>query len=297
MDYVEPKLPPEMERVIFEIAALSRPVTIPKLMLVARRVCSWVEPLLYRVICVSDSQPIDGFPHFTMDILEKALEAKQASFFQDAVRHVFVGFTDFCPPFFFRQIESFMTACAGITTLCIADRYLPSFHMLNHLNVMPLQHLMVNLDAIFDGGLYFSSPAFHDVTHLYILGSLVVASLNIWGTYETTNTSAKDWEMGLTSIPHLTHFAFNRPRFRNIVYPALHECPRLQCCILLCTLGHGVDGTKWLPESRDIRFVVDDLPDAQADWLSGVVGGQDMWARAEAVISARRAEQMRAEKL
>ncbi|KAJ7466840.1 hypothetical protein B0H11DRAFT_2047861 [Mycena galericulata] len=290
---VEPKLPPEIERIIFEIAAVSRPVTIPKLMLVARHACSWVEPLLYRVVCVSDSQPIDGFPDFTMDILEKALKAKPASFFKDAVRHVFVGFTgDFFDPFFFRRIKSFLTACTGITALYIADCYLPPMQMLEHLDVMPLQRLTVKIGAIFDGGLYFSSPAFHDVTHLYILGSLVVFSLNIWGTYETTNTSAEDWKMGLASLPRLTHFAFNLPQFRNIVYPALHKCPRLQCCILLCPLGPGVDATEWLPESQDIRFVVDNVLDAQADWHCGVVGGQDMWARAEAVISARRAEQM-----
>ncbi|KAJ7887124.1 hypothetical protein B0H14DRAFT_2696630 [Mycena olivaceomarginata] len=47
-----PKLPPELECTIFEIAALARPKMIPSLILVAHRVKHWVEPLLYRVIMV-----------------------------------------------------------------------------------------------------------------------------------------------------------------------------------------------------------------------------------------------------
>ncbi|KAJ6505111.1 hypothetical protein C8R45DRAFT_544408 [Mycena sanguinolenta] len=51
----EPTLPPELERRIFEIAALACPVRIPTLMLVARRVKFLVEPLLYRVVFLKDS--------------------------------------------------------------------------------------------------------------------------------------------------------------------------------------------------------------------------------------------------
>ncbi|KAJ7866185.1 hypothetical protein B0H14DRAFT_3862044 [Mycena olivaceomarginata] len=47
---LEPRLPPELECRIFEIVALARPVSIPSLMLVARRVKEWPEPLLYRII-------------------------------------------------------------------------------------------------------------------------------------------------------------------------------------------------------------------------------------------------------
>jgi hypothetical protein len=66
-------------------------------MLVAQRVHAWyfqvfnieapahdvmyrVEPLLYQVICVSDTPPIAGFPHFTMDILANTLKQNQHLF-------------------------------------------------------------------------------------------------------------------------------------------------------------------------------------------------------------------------
>ncbi|KAJ7887662.1 hypothetical protein B0H14DRAFT_3430691 [Mycena olivaceomarginata] len=44
-----PMLPAELEREVFEICSLSRPVSIPTLMLIAKRVKEWIEPLLYRV--------------------------------------------------------------------------------------------------------------------------------------------------------------------------------------------------------------------------------------------------------
>lgn len=309
MPETEPKLPPELERSIFEIAARSRPVTIPTLMLVAQRIYAWyfqalnidmaahdalyrVEPLLYRVICVSDNPPIDGFPHFTMDILANAFKEKPASFFKDAVHHVFVGFTgEFFHPSFFSQIRSFLGACTGITTLYIADIYMAPTSLLRYLSPMPLRHLTVKPSALFEGRLYFRDPAFRVVTHLHLLGNLAMGGGGMWIWDHFDGSKPEEWKKGLTSIPHLTHFAFNSPNSRELVYPALHACPRLECCILLCS--PGVDGTAWLPESRDVRFVVSSLPEAQLDWQYGAIGGEDMWAHAEAVIAGRRAEQMR----
>ncbi|TFK64263.1 hypothetical protein BDN72DRAFT_277948 [Pluteus cervinus] len=42
-----PRLPPELECLIFQLAAHARKWGIPKLMLVARRVHIWTEPILY----------------------------------------------------------------------------------------------------------------------------------------------------------------------------------------------------------------------------------------------------------
>jgi hypothetical protein len=42
-----PILPPELERGIFEICAISRPVSIPNLMLVAQRVKEWCVAIFF----------------------------------------------------------------------------------------------------------------------------------------------------------------------------------------------------------------------------------------------------------
>ncbi|KAJ7095067.1 hypothetical protein C8R44DRAFT_813875 [Mycena epipterygia] len=49
---IAPRLPPELERLVFESAALSHATDIPNLILVAWRIKNWVEPLLYRAVLV-----------------------------------------------------------------------------------------------------------------------------------------------------------------------------------------------------------------------------------------------------
>ncbi|KAJ7224649.1 hypothetical protein GGX14DRAFT_557508 [Mycena pura] len=70
-----PTLPAELERQVFELTALSRPVCIPRLMRVALRVKQWVEPLLYRTL-IFNKVLIDGFPRCTMEIFTQITQTK-----------------------------------------------------------------------------------------------------------------------------------------------------------------------------------------------------------------------------
>ncbi|KAF8647849.1 hypothetical protein AX16_006517 [Volvariella volvacea WC 439] len=53
---LEPWFPPEIEREIFELAAMSNLRYAPTLVRVARRVRVWIEPMLYRVIVKADDE-------------------------------------------------------------------------------------------------------------------------------------------------------------------------------------------------------------------------------------------------
>ncbi|KAJ7741701.1 hypothetical protein B0H16DRAFT_1564897 [Mycena metata] len=83
-----PVLPPELERIIFEMAALLRPTNIPNLMRTAWRVKNWVEPLLYRTVFIqpmlSTSYHIDEFPQLTLQGLRQQSATKPPGFFQSA---------------------------------------------------------------------------------------------------------------------------------------------------------------------------------------------------------------------
>ncbi|KAJ7171281.1 hypothetical protein C8R46DRAFT_183749 [Mycena filopes] len=46
-------LPPELERAIFELAAWHHPETRFTLILVAKKVCIWIEPEIYHVLLAS----------------------------------------------------------------------------------------------------------------------------------------------------------------------------------------------------------------------------------------------------
>ncbi|KAJ7458609.1 hypothetical protein FB451DRAFT_1273588 [Mycena latifolia] len=194
------RLPLDFERAIFESCALSRPVTIPNLMLVAWRVKDWLEPLLYRVICVSDSLPRDGFPHFTLDILQSAINRKPASFFHHAVRHLYLE--DPCDA---AQLCTILAACTGVTDLFAevpgAASAAPAF------GALPLRHL-----AAIIGGLDFTHALFRHITHLTML---------------ELGGPAAGWE-GLADLPHLTHVAYANPNFAHTLAPILLRCPHLR---------------------------------------------------------------------
>ncbi|KAF7317625.1 hypothetical protein MKEN_00849900 [Mycena kentingensis (nom. inval.)] len=62
----DPHLPRELERAIFELAALRRPRSIPVLMLVAWRVKEWLDPVLFRSL---DIGPDSKSPRITTAVL------------------------------------------------------------------------------------------------------------------------------------------------------------------------------------------------------------------------------------
>ncbi|KAJ6571127.1 hypothetical protein B0H19DRAFT_1255125 [Mycena capillaripes] len=85
------RLPRELERMIFEIAALLHPTCILPLMLVAARVKQWVEPFLYRVVLINSppGQQVLGFHNCSTAIFTQAIQKKPPAFFRDSVKSLF----------------------------------------------------------------------------------------------------------------------------------------------------------------------------------------------------------------
>ncbi|KAJ7840155.1 hypothetical protein B0H13DRAFT_2677051 [Mycena leptocephala] len=108
------ELPPELERHIFEICALSRPVMIPKLLLVARRVREWIEPLLYRTMIVVCETATPDFPTFLSKIVISAIRAKSPSFFPIAVRNLMLLHDDSY------DAATILGVCTGVENLAIS---------------------------------------------------------------------------------------------------------------------------------------------------------------------------------
>ncbi|KAJ6535061.1 hypothetical protein B0H19DRAFT_1184834 [Mycena capillaripes] len=110
-------LPLELERDIFETCSLSRPMLIPKLMLVAWHVKEWVEPLLYRTIAVGFAWAIDGSPILTWDVLLSAIRSKPASFFH-AVRNLCLLVEDDK----WTDVETLLGVCTGLRNLSLSPK-------------------------------------------------------------------------------------------------------------------------------------------------------------------------------
>ncbi|KAJ7339006.1 hypothetical protein DFH08DRAFT_875967 [Mycena albidolilacea] len=111
---LEPRLPRELESKISETAAIARPVSISRLMLVARRVKleEWVEPFLYHVALLSfpslTREPLNfGLPTFTDD----AVPHQRPGCFE-RIKHLFIGYD-----FDASEADGWLTACRSVTNL------------------------------------------------------------------------------------------------------------------------------------------------------------------------------------
>ncbi|KAJ7362449.1 hypothetical protein DFH08DRAFT_323230 [Mycena albidolilacea] len=126
-----PNLPNDLEREIFKISAVSRPLCIPTLMLVAWRVKVWVEPTLYRTIVIWQSArfaptptPIEGHPTFYRKTLIPIIKSKPLPFFRDSVRHLLIHQI----PEEDTQGQFILSACSGLEDLCVFELHPLSSH-------------------------------------------------------------------------------------------------------------------------------------------------------------------------
>ncbi|KAJ7849503.1 hypothetical protein B0H14DRAFT_2765353 [Mycena olivaceomarginata] len=141
----DPRLPPELEQKIFEIAALLRPTRIPTLMLV-------VEPLLYRVVFLGDRYGDDDD-----DLSHDRLRH---------VRHLLIG------------IQNWLLACSNITTLYAFFRVSSTSGILPCLSGLTnIRYLTIDSAALL--GSTVPSPLFHTVTHLELLDFTIASKDDI----------------------------------------------------------------------------------------------------------------------
>ncbi|KAJ7807456.1 hypothetical protein B0H13DRAFT_2153713 [Mycena leptocephala] len=113
-----PVLPPDLERELFETAAMMYPQEIPTLLRVARRVLSWIEPLLYRV------------------------STRSPEFFHKAVRHLGLKYISR------EEARRILRLCKGIVDLAL-EQSLVDPDLIPILAEMRVQWLAVSLTSLF----------------------------------------------------------------------------------------------------------------------------------------------------
>ncbi|KAJ7763012.1 hypothetical protein B0H16DRAFT_1528478, partial [Mycena metata] len=274
-------LPIDLEREIFECAALCRPVGIPALMLVAWRVKTWVEPLLYRTIVLwpthrfaSMPERIDRQPTFLRKPLIQVIKSKPASFFHDSVRHLMIPEV----PENDTEGQFILSACTGVEDLWIYQ--LPPY-LLPFTRNLPLRRLHCGLTELFvSKDVDFTHPLFANITHLELIDSPKEFDQEKWS--------------GLALIPNLTHLAFNGLNFLSLWAVLLDQCRSLRLLVCLVGSSHSEvilslaarQDDERLP--RDPRFVVMQCEEFEKDWQMGAHTGEDYWARGEAVVAKHR---------
>ncbi|KAJ6529745.1 hypothetical protein B0H19DRAFT_1274138 [Mycena capillaripes] len=276
-----PRLPSELERTIFEIAALSCPTDIPILMRAARRIKQWVEPLLYRVVFLthypSDHFTAKGFQIVPLGIFLMKIATNPLGF-QNAVESVYLLY-DFTDIFTLRTI---LAACPRINNICaksvMAPRHLPVLSQLES-----LRRLEVDLQRLFrPQAVDFTHPLFRNVTHLVVR--------------DDCGFLPSDFGEALSHIPHLTHIAFSPISTSEellmtlgTVLEMVRDHTRLECIVFFISSEDADIADDIWRYLEDSRVVCISLTNPPLNWARGATTGHDHWALAEGLITVKRA--------
>ncbi|KAJ6538146.1 hypothetical protein B0H19DRAFT_1374689 [Mycena capillaripes] len=276
-DKVHAKLPPELERQIFELASLSWPVSIPKMMLVAWRIKYWIEPLLYRTI-IFNIEPISGFPVCNLEIFDRIVRTKPASFLRDSAHSVIARRLNV------DDISHILISCPSIDNLNI-DGLGPFSGSLHGFDILPLTQLHCDLAGLRNLNRIdpLAAPAFMHLTHLELF----------WYLDHIQHTVAEEHARWTTlgTLPRLTHLALPFHTTANktpIVAYLLDICKSLRALLVLRSAFPQAEEFEALARN-DVRIVMLRPPRENSIivWQRGILNGVDFWSRADGLIAKR----------
>ncbi|KAJ7052335.1 hypothetical protein C8F01DRAFT_1090580 [Mycena amicta] len=286
-----PCLPPEIERLIFRTAALVSPSDARTFLLVAFRVKEWVEPLLYRSLFVASSHfpllllgPSDTIVKLTRETFDTLVDRKSLSFLADSVQNLLlVGLS-------MEDVSLILSICSGVKDLLV----LPGAVQCGALDSLTeLQRLKCKVSQFFD--LEISSalrlatrPTLAHLTHLEML-------------YEDAHNAAELTHLWteILALPALTHLACSSdhwkvllPEATGAVLTALHPSGALRAFVMISYVpstesNANIDGR--LKSNPGFVLFPNGIGLSAVDWGNGVTSGDDFWARADELISKRRA--------
>ncbi|KAJ7443118.1 hypothetical protein FB451DRAFT_1376767 [Mycena latifolia] len=260
-----PTLPFELERRIFELSALSRPVSIPALLRIACRVKHWIEPLLYRTLVIGAHRTVDDLRPCTVDTFMRVVRTNPAAFLRDSVRNLMVYRAS--PA----QTKLILAACPRVENLYILFSDGTADGPPASIEALPLRHLYCNFTDLCTTVAFasLSHSIFSNITHLEFFDGLRE------GEY-----APAQWA-GVTGLLHLTHLAFDTPKLLIICPYLLSACRALRALVLLCSAR--------VPAilAEDPRFVTMEVLHYTEDWQRGVLMGDDYWSHADALIAKR----------
>ncbi|KAJ7504182.1 hypothetical protein B0H11DRAFT_507179 [Mycena galericulata] len=270
---MKPHLPSELEREIFELAAARNRRSIPKLLLVARRVHEWLEPLLYHVLLFrrdrDDKGPTKPMP---MEPIMRAIETKPRAFFYESVKHLAVN--NNVPR---ANVERILSVCTGIVNLALFNGDSdPSF--IPYIDCIRPQRFAANMMVLFAGAPDFTHSLFANVTHLDIA--------------DTFGLTWEPWNK-LALLPCLTHLSFNysdEALPAGLFHTVLVECALLQALVVvwpnMIMVEYEAEFSQY--PTHDPRFVMIICSKYFWDWEAGARGGVDFWSRADTFIAQKR---------
>ncbi|KAK7058150.1 tyrosinase central domain-containing protein [Favolaschia claudopus] len=287
----EAALPYDLEREIFEFAAFTDAQTILKLILVAHRVKTWIEPLLSRIVSVTDpdrvKEPASG-RRITGETFLEMLDLRNGASAGNHVRHISIANITSTDELALARALSSCVHAVNVALFNIIEPHL----FLRSIAKMPLQRLAADLPLLFAGAnIDMNHSIFSRLTHLDLFDIDVYAA-------------DSRWPQRFSHIPFLTHISFNfhplgiptQPvsSHRMLLSGILQDCKQLEVLVLICAEERLVKSIsdKYPFFAEDTRSVILVVADFLQDWEAGASGGIDYWRRAEIGVRKRQLGQI-----
>ncbi|PPR00093.1 hypothetical protein CVT24_008995 [Panaeolus cyanescens] len=291
---LEPVLPPELERLIFECAAYDAKANFVDLMLVAKRVHTWLKHIPFLVFVQLDSETSPDFHRadnaFNLAVVGKYCrnllteEAFPGSESSETDKEGEEGNKD-------EQSEKtasedsilmrtnpktvhLLKSCPNVGNLALWFGF-PITNYLTYIEPMPLHTLSADLSSLTVTQLS-SSPLFPRLTHLDVVD---FSNIDNW-------TFLENWY-------NLTHLAFNFEVQKEMIVQVMKAAgTKLKAFILV---RNQVNWTHMDPDeldNGDPRLVLMVIAGRAVveDWKEGAQGNMDFWAFGDWVVEAKQSE-------
>ncbi|KAJ7065622.1 hypothetical protein C8F01DRAFT_1366574 [Mycena amicta] len=266
MSVPETRLPPDLEREIFEYTADLYPEAIPSLLCIAHRVLAWIEPIVYHTINVDSSRRFLAFL--------AATKSKPPEFFATHVRRIIVrGLNSFDGPF--EDACAALALCTNITQIAGVGP-LGSELLLPIIGSMRLQRIAVFLTHMFPSihAVDLGLPCFQTLTHV-----------DVFDYFWLPESDALVCAAKLRALPVLTHLAINGTLSWLSIEMILRDCGCLEVLVgLWSQSGNGGQDRAAQTPFNDVRF----LMTAYVRFEESVLDPPNLWTRAEMFIAGKR---------
>ncbi|KAF9050188.1 hypothetical protein BJ165DRAFT_991443 [Panaeolus papilionaceus] len=269
-----PRLPPELERIIFEMAAYDIVSKYPaansaiNLQLIAKHVQCWVQPIVYRVFAemLDHDDMIPGFRTYRKYPTLKQKAGPLIKVFLCSTMQPGVGLW---------SLKDLLQHCPNIENLAMwcNSGALPALHTI----ISSFQHLK-RFSANFEKMTreQMLDPVFHRLTHLEIFGDicwdilLELKNLTHLSVDVTINSRQAAKAMGVKSVLGL--LCQSEENLLQVVKIIAYDTIKLVEDFRIVFLDSGLQYTSEL----------------QRDWIRGVNGELDSWEIANRVVYARK---------
>ncbi|KAF8626703.1 hypothetical protein AX15_004727 [Amanita polypyramis BW_CC] len=268
-----PKLPPELERRVFENCALENPGTCATLVLVAKRVQTWIDPILISTVFISEDGG-SGQRDTLGQFFAKLINGKPVGYYAQHVKNLAIT-----GPFSqVEMIDRILAICNGVENLLLPASVYGLNFLENYRGNCKLRKLCIKLQTIKFGSIpNFHHPCFAGLTHLHLRDDD-----DDWPSY-----------IGWETLTSLTHLALTCSGPPETVKQLMQTLPSIRYVALGYYGSERYNYAETVVDNRPhfraawgTRIVVLSLI-SRYDWVRGARGEGDFWEVVEREVERR----------